>query len=330
MKLFDGSIRVVDKIINFIIWTIILVVLFFSGYALFDAHETYEKAKLSPELLKYRPSENEIFSLTDIQKEINEDICGWIRINGTNIDYPIVIGEDNSEYRNYDYRKEYSITGSIFMDYRNDRSFNDDYTVIYGHNLKKDLMFAEIKNFADKKYFDEHQYGLVYSENVIYKLEIVYFENLNAYSKPYSLMFYNNGYNEQLLEEFDKNAINKSSSIDISSDDKIVLLSTCNSSDTEIRSVLIGKLVEVDESEIINKKEDITLNEIDKQLSDREKYENIDKVVKDGDTKKKDTIFICINLVLVICLVSGLMIVFIIKIKSKNPKKPKKKGKHMK
>ena len=169
--------------------------LFYSGYALYDAYATYQKAELSDEILQYKPEENEKFSLESIQKEINEDICGWIRLDGTNIDYPMVIGKDNTEYLNNDYKKEYSITGSIFLDYRNDRNFKDDYTIIYGHNLKADLMFAEVRNYAEKKYFDEHSTGMLYTGDKIYKIDVLYFESVNAYSKVYSLTLRRNDSN---------------------------------------------------------------------------------------------------------------------------------------
>ena len=133
MKIINGLVKLFDKLINHIVLIILLILLLYSGYALYDAYATYEKAELSDEILQYRPEENEKFSLKSIQKDINEDICGWIRIDNTNIDYPVVIGEDNSEYLNNDYKKEYSITGSIFIDYRNDRDFKDDYTIIYGN-----------------------------------------------------------------------------------------------------------------------------------------------------------------------------------------------------
>lgn len=328
MKIINGLVKIIDKLIDHSVWIIILILLFYSGYALYDAHETYQKAKLSEDILKYRPDENEMFSLATIQKEINEDICGWIRIYNTNIDYPIVIGEDNTKYRNNDYKNNYSVTGSIFMDYRNDRYFQDDYTIIYGHNLKKDLMFAEIKNYSNKKYFDNHLTGILYTGDKIYKIEIIYFESINAYSKPYSLMFYKNDYNKELLLEFESNASNKSS-IEVSEEDKLILLSTCNSSDTETRSVLIGKLTEIDESEIINEKDSITLNEIDKQLSDREKYENAKSIVKDNENKIVNTKYIIIVTIVVVVLLIIILSSYLKKGKE-TEKNKKNKGKHMK
>ena len=325
MKIINGIVNFIDKIINNGIFIVLIVLLFYSGYALFDAHATYQKAELSADILKYKPEENELFSLSKIQEEINEDICGWIRINNTNIDYPIVIGKDNTEYLNNDYKKEYSITGSIFLDYRNDRFFKDDYTIIYGHNLKRDLMFAEVKDYADQKYFDEHNIGILYTGDNIYKIDILYYESINAYARPYSLMLCKNGSNASLLTEFEKGAANKNASVDVTSQDKLILLSTCNSSDTETRSVLIGKLTQMSESEIINEKEDITLTEIDKQLSDREKYENVKEIIKDDEEQEKVDYKYIIVIIIVVFVLVGIIIVFYLKKNKEN-----KKARHMK
>ena len=325
MKIINGLVNFIDRIINYIIIVILLLLLFYSGYALFDAHTVYQKAELSADILKYRPDENELFSLEKIQNEINPDICAWIRINNTNIDYPIVIGEDNTEYLNNDYKKEYSITGSIFLDYRNDRFFNDDYSIVYGHNLKRDLMFAQIREFADKKYFDEHLIGVLYTGKEIYKIDIIYFESINAYAKPYSLMLCKNGSNASLLTEFEKCAINKNTNVDVNSQDKLILLSTCNSSDTETRSVLVGKLTPIDISAVINEEEDITLTEIDKQLSDREKYENVKDIVKDKEEEKPSRK--CKYIWIIILIIIALIIVVYIERKRRERNK---NARHMK
>lgn len=331
MKIINLLVYLIDKIINNIVIVVLVILLFYSGYALYDAYATYQKAELTEDVLQYKPEENEKFSLESIQKEINEDICGWIRIDNTNIDYPIVIGKDNTEYLNNDYRKEYSITGSIFLDYRNNRFFKDDYTIIYGHNLKADLMFAEVRHYSDKKYFDEHSTGMLYTGDKIYKIDFLYFEIINAYSKVYSLTLKRNGSNKELIKEFEKDVITKNSSIKASSKDKLILLSTCNSSDTETRSVLVGKITEVEESKIINEKKDITLNQIDKQLSDKQKEENAKEIIKDKEENNMYAKKIIIMIVIIVIIIILIIAYYLFKRKKeKENDKLKTTGKHMK
>ena len=73
----------------------------------------------------------------------------FIFIRPTNIDYPILAGEDNTSYLKTDYKGDYSPAGSIFLDYRNSRSLDDDYFVVYGHNMAKGLMFSDIKKYIN-------------------------------------------------------------------------------------------------------------------------------------------------------------------------------------
>ena len=75
MKIINGLVNFIDKLINHSVLIILLILLFYSGYALYDAYATYEKAELTDDILQYKPEENEKFSLESIQKEINEDIC---------------------------------------------------------------------------------------------------------------------------------------------------------------------------------------------------------------------------------------------------------------
>ena len=94
-------------------------------------------------------------------KEINPDVCGWICIEGTNIDFPILRGEDNELYLNTDFYGKQSFMGSIFMDYRCAADFSDDFTLIYGHNVKGGRMFADLCKFKDQSFFDAHPYAVL-------------------------------------------------------------------------------------------------------------------------------------------------------------------------
>lgn len=87
--------------------------------------------------------------------DINKDYRGWIDIDGTNIDYPVLQAKDNSYYLKKDINKNYLPSGSIFLDYRNNR-FEDSNTVIYGHYMRNNTMFGELKKFKDKKFFDKN------------------------------------------------------------------------------------------------------------------------------------------------------------------------------
>ncbi len=135
-------------ILNFIL--ILLIIIFIlSSYNYF--HNLFEDKKnnnLYQEIINDYTIINEIDNSNDYidikkLKEVNSDVKGWISITNTNINYPILQGSNNNYYLNRDINKEYNRNGSIFMDYRN-HEFNDNNTIIYGHNMNTDAMFSDL------------------------------------------------------------------------------------------------------------------------------------------------------------------------------------------
>lgn len=87
--------------------------------------------------------------------DINPDYMGWIRIDGTKIDYPVVRGEDNEKYINTTFSGERNASGAIFMDYRCTNGFDSSFAILYGHNMKDGSMFAGLKRFLVKGAIDQ-------------------------------------------------------------------------------------------------------------------------------------------------------------------------------
>jgi len=89
--------------------------------------------------------------------DINPDYFGWIKIAGTNIDYPFVRSHDNKDYLTLDFNRNYSDAGSLFMDYRNLGNFNDQHTIIYGHYMKNKTLFHNLTLYHKKDFYEENQ-----------------------------------------------------------------------------------------------------------------------------------------------------------------------------
>lgn len=103
--------------------------------------------------------------------EINSDVVGWIYIKNTDVNYPIMQAKDNDYYLKKNIYKQYSSCGSIFLDCDTDQ-FNEDNTVVYGHNLKNQKMFADLKKIYDGE-FGKDVYIEVYdTENNFIKYKI--------------------------------------------------------------------------------------------------------------------------------------------------------------
>ncbi|MDR0783101.1 MAG: class B sortase [Propionibacteriaceae bacterium] len=87
---------------------------------------------------------------------INPDYIGWLRIPGTNIDYPVVQTTDNERYLTITFGGEENSSGTVFMDYRQTKGFNGQVAILYGHNRRDGSMFAGLNLFHNPDYLAEH------------------------------------------------------------------------------------------------------------------------------------------------------------------------------
>ena len=107
--------------------------------------------------------------------KINSDYVCWIRIDGTNIDYPVVRGEDNDKYLNTSFRGEKSITGTVFMDYRINGNLMEErldyiipHIIIYGHNLRQGGIFSDLRKLLSGQFLEENNLiKLIVNDQVI-------------------------------------------------------------------------------------------------------------------------------------------------------------------
>ena len=151
----------------------------YSVYALWDNQQIYEAASdVQADMLNLKPTlvadEGEEASASfEELLAINEDVCGWITMDNTNIDFPILQGETNMTYINTDVYGNFALAGSIFLDTRNDRNFTDAYSVLYGHHMANSNMFGDLDLYKDETFFDENTTGLLILPDRAYELEII-------------------------------------------------------------------------------------------------------------------------------------------------------------
>ncbi len=161
-------------------------------------------------------------------KQINEDIVGWIRIQNTDIDYPIVQSKDNDFYLHKDINKKYSTCGWIFMDYKNTNTFIDKNTVLYGHNIKSGIMFYDLQKILDNKLGNNISIEIFTpSEKLEYRVYSCYMEPPEDYATKSNLV------EESDLQEYINEMLKRTQiSYNIVPDktDKLITLSTCDSS----------------------------------------------------------------------------------------------------
>ena len=125
----------------------------------------------------------------DKLKNINSDIVGWIIMEGTQVNYPIVQGDNNSYYLNHSYDKSYNSYGSIFMDYRSNENFSDLNTFIYGHYTSNGSMFGELKKYMEESFYKEHPFFYILTPNGNYKVDVISAYTDDALSSSYNAKF---------------------------------------------------------------------------------------------------------------------------------------------
>ena len=229
------SIIVAHKSINIIVVIASLLLFLICLYAMIDAYMVYVGANDSG-ILKYKPESGN----TEKLREMSEDAVAWLTVDDTRIDYPVMQGENNTEYLNKDPQGEFSLSGSIFLDSRNDKTFSDPYSLIYGHHMEYGAMFGALDEYKDKAFFDSHRTGLLTVVNGT-EYQITLFAACKAQATEKVVFDPRESDNKSLLEYLKKNAlIYYPQGVDAGS--KLIALSTCQSAENNDRMIVFGTL----------------------------------------------------------------------------------------
>ncbi len=177
----------------------------------------------------------------DVLLEKNEDIVGWLYSEDTPINLPVVQSNDNDYYLRRLIDGTGNNSGTLFVDYRNDRTFSDRNTIIYGHNMKNKEMFGTLPNYKEQSYFDEHPMMWLLTLDGDYKIELV-----AGYVTPTSSDVYSFEQSEGDVLAMVQQAVEKSTfhtDIEINPGDRFLTLSTCSYEYDNARYVLIGRMI---------------------------------------------------------------------------------------
>lgn len=236
--------RAGNWILSVIVGILILVMLLYGGYSLWDTAMLYQGAFVSSDLLKYKPSSGKTDGPTLAElAALNPDVRGWLTIDDTHIDYPVVQGKTDMEYINKDVYGEFSLSGSIFMDSRNAADFSDSYCLLYGHHMDNGAMFGDVVEFVNKDYFDSHRTGTLYLiDGSVYTIELFACIEIDAFdSVVYQPTAQEQGNVGPLLEYIREKAV-QYREIGVTTSNQIIGLSTCAEAETNGRVVVFGRM----------------------------------------------------------------------------------------
>jgi sortase B len=184
--------------------------------------------------------------------EENNDLVGWLKIEGTVIDYPVMFTPEDGEfylYRSFDKKQDRTMKGTLFIDKNcslNPRSTN---LLIHGHNMKNGSMFHTLVNYRKEEFYRKHptfEYSTLY-ETSDYEIVAVFLSRV--YKRTDNVFKYYQFFDATTEEEFDTFIMNIKSLALYETDimpkfgDELITLATCEYSQANGRIVVVGRKV---------------------------------------------------------------------------------------
>lgn len=173
---------------------------------------------------------------------INSDVVSFLKVEGTDINYPVVQTQDNDYYLTHSFLRKESNAGWVFMDYRNDLKELDDNTIIYAHGGSSEALFGSLKNVLNKSWFNDinNHYiklltfngELTWKVFAVYKIPTETYYLTSNFGSVETHSEFINTIKSRSLYDF---------KVDVDISDKILTLSTCYNNSEKV--VLHAKLI---------------------------------------------------------------------------------------
>lgn len=174
--------------------------------------------------------------------KINNETVGWLTVNKTNINYPVVQHSNNDYYLNHSFSKKNNINGWIFLDYRNKVDNWNQNSIIYGHDSTNNILFGDLKKILKKSWYTNKSNQLI---SFITKEKKYQFQIISIYTIKNTNDYLASKFSETEFEEYLNRIVDRSIydfKIETSIKDKILTLSTCYK-DSNHRLVVHAKLI---------------------------------------------------------------------------------------
>ncbi|MCM1088071.1 MAG: class B sortase [Muribaculaceae bacterium] len=180
----------------------------------------------------------------------NKRLIGWLKIEDTEIDYPVMQTTNNEYYLDHNYNQEYDKNGSLFLDADCDIVHRNTNLIIYGHHMKSGKMFGNLNKYSSESYYKEHskiQFDTIYEKG---SYEVMYVFRSRIYNEDEIVFKYYQFLDAVSEQEFASNmqemeAISLyDTGVTASYGDELLTLSTCDNSEEDGRFVVVAKRIE--------------------------------------------------------------------------------------
>lgn len=180
----------------------------------------------------------------------NADVYGWINVPNTIVDYPVLQSDTDNYYLDHDMNHAETIAGSIYSNKCNSKDMTDGITILYGHDMRADTMFGSLHLFNEAQFFEQNQFMTMETTEGLYTYQIFGVYN---YGDPYipSLFDINSKEGVQAFlnslvqcAEEGSSVTHVREGVEVTAEDKLLVLSTCIGSQSDRRFLVVGKLVD--------------------------------------------------------------------------------------
>ena len=180
----------------------------------------------------------------------NKSLIGWLKIDDTNIDYPVMQTANNEYYLDHNYNQEYDKNGSLFLDKDCDVVHRNTNLIVYGHHMKSGKMFGNLNQYGNEKYCKAHeiiQFDTIYEKGTY---QVMYVFRTRVYNEDEVVFKYYQFLDAVSEKEFNSNMQEMAelslvdTGVTASYGDELLTLSTCDSAETDGRFVVVAKRIE--------------------------------------------------------------------------------------
>lgn len=274
-----GGVARVVFIVSLIVFIVAVAALGTIVFSYWQGRSTYDKiAELGFQEPEYvaDPDGLRLEDLTvdwDALKAVNPDIVGWIYVPNTNINYPVVQGENNSYYLTHDFQGTQgwlAVFGCIFLEATNSADFSDPNNVMYGHNMNDGSMFSDIAKLQDQEAFDASRTFYLLTPEGNYRLTSFSLVHCQADDPIVQTQFVDKAsFTSYVQDKIDRSVVAADGILSATAMKKTFAFSTCDNLPTNGRLVLFSYVSEstvaTDENDYTSTTED---DSVDQSVSD--------------------------------------------------------------
>lgn len=208
-----------------------------------------EKTTVTATLSNKETKELTVLPKYETLYNINKKLIGWLKIDDTIIDYPVMQCDNNTYYLDHNFDQQEDKVGTLFLDYQCDVVNGSDNYIIYGHHLQSGKMFSSLENYQSEKFYQKHKiitFDTIYEEQ---KFEVMYVFRSRVYNDDEVVFKYYQFINANSVEEFNSymNEMGQMSFYDTgvraNYGDQLLTLSTCDYNENNGRFVVVAKKI---------------------------------------------------------------------------------------